>query len=105
MRIGFGFLAAVCIPVISVSAALAGDEEPPRISLNVPSGAPLRIYLTGRVPKRTGAQVEAKLLEPVFAFDREVVPAGTVAEGDVSRVQPVAKWQRVRAILHGDFTP
>src|SRR4029077_18096116 len=62
-------------------------------------------YLTKRVPKRTGAPVEARLLESVFAFDREVIPAGTVAQGQVSRVQPVGKWQRVRAIVGGDFTP
>jgi hypothetical protein len=44
-------------------------------------------------------------LEPVFAFDREVIPAGTVALGKVSRTQPVRKWQRFTAILNGDFTP
>jgi len=49
--------------------------------------------------------VEAKLLESVFAFDREVLPAGTIALGQVSRVQPVGKWQRAKAIVNGDFTP
>ncbi len=65
----------------------------------------MRVYLTKRVSKRAGAPVEAKLLESVFAFDREVIPAGTIAQGQVSRVQPVSKWQRARAILGGDFTP
>jgi hypothetical protein len=63
------------------------------------------LYLTKRVSKRLAAPVEAKLLEPVFAFDREVIPAGTIARGKVSRTQSVTKWQRVRAILNGDFTP
>ena len=44
-------------------------------------------------------------MEPVFAFDREVIPVGTVAQGQVSRVQPAGKWQRVRAMVSGDFTP
>ncbi len=105
MKIGLGFLVSACISVFSVLAAPAADEENLKISLNVPPGAPLRMYLTRRLPKRLGAPVEAKVLEPVFAFDREVVPAGTVAQGAVSRVQPVARWQRVRAILNGDFTP
>jgi hypothetical protein len=61
--------------------------------------------LTKKVSKRVGAPVEAKLLESVFAFDREVLPAGTVAQGQVTRAQPVSKWQRVRAIVNGDFTP
>ena len=63
------------------------------------------MYLTKRVSKRLASPVEAKLLEPVFAFDREVIPAGTIALGKVSRTQSVTKWLRVRAILSGDFTP
>jgi hypothetical protein len=89
----------------SVAAQTAPDEGAPTVSLTVPSGAPLRLYLTHRVSKRTGAPVEAKLLESVFAFDREVIPAGTVALGKVTGTQPVGKWQRVTAILNGDFTP
>jgi hypothetical protein len=107
MRVGLGNLAIACISLCNASATAqtAADEETPRIALSVPSGAPLRLYLTKRVSKRTGAPVEAKLLESVFAFDREVIPAGTVAQGQVSRVQPVGKWQRARAIVNGDFTP
>lgn len=36
--------------------------------------APLRLYLTGRVSRQVGAPAQAKLMEPVFAFDREVTP-------------------------------
>jgi hypothetical protein len=52
-----------------------------------------------------GAPVQAKLLEPVFAFDREVVPAGAALEGIVSRLESVAKMKRASALLGGDFTP
>jgi hypothetical protein len=65
----------------------------------------LRVYLAKRISKRVGAPVEAKLLESVYAFDREVLPVGTIAIGQVNRVQPVGKWQRARAIVNGDFTP
>jgi hypothetical protein len=106
MRVGPAILAAA-FPLFSVSASpqTAAAEETPKISLTVPSGAPLRLYLTKRVSKRAGAPVEAKLLEPIFAFGREVLPAGTVAQGQVFHVQSLPKWQRVRAILGGDFTP
>src|ERR1019366_9552953 len=107
MKAGLGILAVACTSLFAASATAqtAADEETPKISLSVPSGAPLRVYLTKRISKRVGAPVEAKLLESVFAFDREVIPAGTVAQGQVSRVQLVGKWQRVRAIVNGDFTP
>jgi hypothetical protein len=104
MSIRLGFLVA-CASVFPASAVLAADEDNLKISIQVPPGAPLRVYLTRRLPKRLGAPVEAKVMEPVFAFDREVVPAGTVAQGTVSRVRPASRWQRVRAILNGDFTP
>jgi len=107
MKVRLGIVAVACIFLFTASATAqtAAGIETPTISLSVPSGAPLRLYLTKRISKRMGAPVEAKLLEPVFAFDREVIPAGTVAQGQVSRVQPVGKWQRVRAIVSGDFTP
>jgi hypothetical protein len=102
MNPGIGILA-----VLFFSTLLAGQQtsEGPDVKLDVPSGAPLRIYLTKRVSKKVGTPVEGKILEPVFAFDREVIPAGSSLTGSVSRTQPVTKWQRVRAILNGDFTP
>ncbi|HEY2014028.1 MAG TPA: hypothetical protein VGH38_11040 [Bryobacteraceae bacterium] len=105
MKFALGLCALACLVPFPASSQTAANEEPPQISLNVASGAPLRLYLTRRVSKRLRAPAEAKLLDPVFAFDREVIPAGTVAQGEVSRVQPVTKWQRVRAIVNGDFTP
>ncbi|MCU1258983.1 MAG: hypothetical protein JWO80_1868 [Bryobacterales bacterium] len=75
------------------------------IPLTVPAGVPLRLYLTKRVFKRTNAPVEARLLTPLYAFDREVIPPGTPVVGHVSRVEPVPKWERIRAVLGGDFTP
>ena len=105
-RFGIILAAAISFFPLSLSAQTAPtDEAPPQITLSVPSGVPLRLYLARRVPKRLGAPVEAKLLESVFAFDREVLPAGTVALGEVNRVQPVGKWERARAIVNGDFTP
>jgi hypothetical protein len=83
----------------------AQDAETARIVLTVPAGAPLRVYLTKRLPKRVDEPVQAKLIDPLFAFDREVVPAGTTVLGKVARLEPVSKMQRTSAILSGDFTP
>ena len=84
----------------------AGENEPQQsIPLTVPASVPLRVYLTKRIPKRVGAPVDAKLLEGVYAFDREVIPAGTQVIGHVSRLEPVSKFQRTKAVLGGDFTP
>jgi hypothetical protein len=95
-------LSLVFLPVLCAGQDLRPD---PQVPLTVPSGAPLRLYLTGRVSKKAGKPAQAKILDPVYAFDREVIPAGSLVTGTVSRVQPVTKGQRLRAILNGDFTP
>jgi hypothetical protein len=106
MKATFGVLACACISLSALQAQSAGSNDESRIiPLSVPSGAPVRLYLTKPVSKRLGAPVEGKILESVFAFDREVVPAGSAVTGKVSRIQPISKWQRFRAILDGDFTP
>ncbi len=102
MKSGFFILTAI---FLLVSVVLAEEAPSQNVSLTVPAGAPLRLYLTKKVSKRPGAPVEAKLLEPIYAFDREVLPAGTLAFGEIGRVPAVGRWQRVRAILNGDFTP
>jgi len=101
MRIRVGILAVVCFFLSTLHA----DDESPKISLSVPAGAPLRLYLTKRISKVAGAPVQGKILEPVFAFDKEVIPAGSVVTGKVSQVEPVRKWLRFQAIVNGDFTP
>ncbi len=75
------------------------------IPLMVEPGTPLRVYLTKRLPKRLDEPVQAKLLEPLFAFDREVAPAGSAVLGKVSRLESVSKMTRTVAIFGGDFTP
>jgi hypothetical protein len=95
----------VIVSLVVISAASADDDQSGNIPLTVPPGAPLRLYLTKKVSKRAGEPVEAKLLEPVYAFDREVIPSGTEIRGRVSRIEALSKWQRAQALLGGDFTP
>jgi hypothetical protein len=54
------------------------QDQAVNVSRQVPSGTPLRVYLTKKVDKKKGAPVEAKIMEPVYAFDRQVIPTGTI---------------------------
>lgn len=76
-----------------------------KVPLTVSAGAPLRLYITKRLPMRRGQPVEAKLIEPVYAFDRIVIPAGVTVRGHVTTLDPVSKVRRTEAIIGGDFTP
>jgi hypothetical protein len=79
--------------------------QPLSVPLTVPAGVPLRLYLTERAPMRIGSAVSAKLIEPIYAFDRVVIPAGTVVQGSVTQLDSVSKLVRAQALMAGDFTP
>jgi hypothetical protein len=67
MRIRPGILAIIGASffVATVNAQAPAEESVLSVALRVPSGAPVRLYLTTRVSKRVGAPVEAKLMEPI----------------------------------------
>jgi hypothetical protein len=90
--------------LLSVGLALA-QEPSQNVPLVVPPGTPLRLYLTKRIPRRVNTPAQAKMLAPLYAFDREVVPAGTEVFGTVTRLQNVPKGERTKAIMSGDMTP
>lgn len=98
-----------CSPALIVFLALVSPGKSQdtfqMVSLDVPAGAPLRVYLTKRISKRLGEPVQAKLLDPLYSFDREVAPAGSQVLGSVVRLKPVSRSARAAAILAGDFTP
>lgn len=104
-------------PILAISSLLlqlappmwsqltSGPDAKVSVRLKVPAGAPLRLYLTRRVSYRLGETVEAKSIQPVWAFDRIVIPPGTTFRGRVVTLNPVPKMLRARAIVGGDFTP
>lgn len=91
--------------LVFLSLCSFAAEDTPQLPLVVPAGVPLRVYLTKRVPKKEGAPVEARTIDPVYSFDHQVIPAGTVVLGRVVHVKPVSRAERFRAIVNGDFTP
>jgi len=72
----------------------------------IPSGVPLRVALERRVAiKRVGEPIQGRLVDPVYVFDRMVLPAGTVVEGHVAVIGGVPILRRLTAILSGNLTP
>ncbi len=106
-----GGIARAAASALFAALALTAQENaapPPAtipVALRAGAGVPLRLYLTKRLRMKNGAPVEAKLLEPVYAFDREVLPEGTSVTGHISGFRPAPRIVRVQSILGGDFTP
>lgn len=76
-----------------------------KVPLEVETGTPLRLYLTKRAGYHLGQGVQGRFAEPVWAFDRIVIPVGTSVQGTITSLIPVSKYARAMAIVRGDFTP
>lgn len=76
------------------------------IALTVPKGDPLEIGLDGNIRvKKTGQEIHGRILQPVYAFDRLVVPAGTDVSGHIAKIESLSQKKRIFGILNGDLTP
>lgn len=88
----------------AASEAIAGS--PRAISLEVPAGAPLPVVLDKEVRiQKEGQPIHGKIAEPVYAFDKLVVPAGSDVTGSVTRIAGVSALKRTYAALDANFSP
>ncbi len=80
--------------------------HPQTVALTVAKGTSLQVALEKEVRiKRVGQCVHGVVVEPVYAFDRLVVPEGSKVRGEVTKIESVPNTRRTLAGLDGDFTP
>lgn len=89
------------------ASAPTGQPAPPQvIPLAVPRQTSLQVALDKEVRvKKVGQPISARLLDPVYAFDKLVVPAGSEIRGQVTKIAPISGAKRTLAGLDGDFSP
>lgn len=91
------------LTIVQPAIAQPGEQS---VALVVQAGRSFRVALDRRVTvKRAGQPIAGTLIEPLYAYDRVVVPAGTAVRSHVDRVDAAPKMARVRAMLGGDFSP
>ncbi len=79
---------------------------PQVVPLTVPKRTSLQVALEREVRiKKVGQTVSARLVDPIYAFDQLVVPAGSEIRGEVTKIDPLSSGRRTLAGLDGDFTP
>jgi hypothetical protein len=80
--------------------------QPQTVALTVAKGSPLQVALDQDVRvKRVGQPIHGRIVEPVYAFDRIVVPVGTEVLGRVTKIETLSGGKRTQAALNADFTP
>src|ERR1700676_5579455 len=73
-------------------------------SIVVPAGTAARAQLIRNSSVRSGKELSAKLMDPVYAGSQLALPAGTLLQGKIVDLRADRK-RRIRARLNGDFTP
>jgi hypothetical protein len=94
-------------PVLTHRSEEAPKSPAPTIvPLTVPKGTPLQIALDKEVRvSKVGQPIHGLTVEPIYAFDKLVVPVGTEVTGQITELQSVSNGQRTLRALDADFSP
>jgi hypothetical protein len=91
---------------VANSAVIADRNGQQTVDLSVPVGTPLQVVLDREVRvKKTGQPLHARLVQPVYAFDQLVLPAGSKVDGHIARIGRPSGKQLTFSILNADFSP
>ena len=87
------------------SSAPSVIAPPQFVSLSVPTGTPLQVALDQEIRvKNVGQPIHGRIIEPVYAFDRVVIPIGSEVVGRVTKIGAISGGQRVRGAGRGLYS-
>jgi hypothetical protein len=96
-------------PTASDAAPLAAPKLPEASSsfpLTVSAGTPLKVSLDQEVRiQKVGQPVRGKVVEPVYSFDKIVVPAGSEVTGKITSIDGVPTLKRTIDAMNANFSP
>lgn len=76
------------------------------MSMDVPAGIPLKVAVNSEIRIRSvGQKIQARTVEPVYAFDKLLIPAGTLVNGKIAAIDPVPMKTRLMDATDGNFSP
>lgn len=72
----------------------------------MPKGTPVQVALDKEVRiKKAGQPLHGRVIEPVYAFDKVVIPVGSEVTGQIKKIESVSAFTRTTSALNADFTP
>lgn len=76
------------------------------IPLIVAQGTPLQVALDREMRVRVaGKTVHGRVVQPMYAGDRIVIPLGTEVVGQITKIEGISGTKRFLSILNAEFTP
>jgi hypothetical protein len=103
--VAFALSVFLATTTLGQSVGQSGQRRVAIPPLTVEKGFPLKVVLTEKLRSKLNEPVHGRIVDSVYAMDREVIPAGTEILGKVTALRPVGKWKRISSLLGGDFTP
>ncbi len=97
-------------PAASAKAPSTTVPETPEpaqtIPLAVAPDTPLQIAVDQEIRvRKAGQPIRGHLVQPVYAFDKLVLPVGTEVDGHIAAIATLGREKRFFGALNGDFTP
>jgi len=93
-------------PTRDATPAIVVAPAPVTVPMSVPRGTPIKVSLDSEVRiQNVGQPIHGKTIEPVYAFDKLLIPAGTTVTGKISTIDAVSKKVRTLQAMDGNFSP
>ncbi len=84
----------------------SADVSPIMMPMTVEAGTPIKVAIESDVRIRAvGQAIHGRTTEPVYAFDKLLIPLGTVVNGRVSAIDSVPKMARTMEAANANFSP
>jgi hypothetical protein len=107
--IGAGAQLQCQTPGDNSSAPVVAPAESPRsenVPLTVPKGTAIQVIIDKELKvEKVGQPVRGRVVEPLYAFDKLVVPAGTEVTGEITQLEEVSNGKRTLDALNADLSP
>lgn len=82
------------------------SPAPVTVPMNVPAGTPIKVALDSEVRIRNvGQPIHGKTTEPVYTFDKLLIPVGTEVTGKITAIDAIPKKIRTLDAMDGNFSP
>ncbi len=99
-------LSSTALLCLASASPLLAQSSEPTVALTVSAGRSMEVLVEDQISiKEIGQAVSGTLVEPIYAYDRIVAPAGTRVLGHIAALEDPSKVSRTQTMLQGDFTP